>query len=51
MTESGNINYSIQPGVFKSFCEDAKTEGLDFETAWDKLTEVAKEEGKYVFTA
>lgn len=50
MTDSGDVNYSIQPGMFKRFCEGANTGGIDFETAWKKLLAVAKEQKKYVFT-
>ncbi len=50
MTESGDVNYSIQPGMFKRFCEQANTGGVDFETAWKQLLVVAKEQKKYIFT-
>lgn len=50
MTEGGEVNYSIQPGIFKRFCENAHIGGIDFESAWKKLTEVAREQEKYVFT-
>ncbi len=50
MADNGDVNYKIQPGMFKRFCEDANTGGIDFETAWKKLVAVAKEQKKYVFT-
>ena len=33
MTDDGDLNYSIQSGMFKRFCEEANTGGVDFETA------------------
>lgn len=50
MTDSGDVNYSIQPGIFKRFCEQANIGGIDFETAWKQLLTVAKGQKKYVFT-
>lgn len=50
MTDSGDVNYCIQPGMFKRFCEQANTGGIDFEAAWKQLLAAAKEQKKYIFT-
>ena len=50
MTDDGDVNYSIQPGMFMRFCEQANAGGVDFETAWKRLVAVAQEQKKYVFT-
>lgn len=50
MTDAGNINYSIQSGVFKNFCEKANIGGVGFEEAWMQLISKAKKQKKYVFT-
>lgn len=49
-TDDGNVNYRIQSGIFKCFCEDAQIGGTDFETAWQQLISKAKEQGRYIFT-
>lgn len=49
-SQNGTITYSIEPGVFKRFCDMAKTTGIDFDTAWEKLIAVTKEQGEYIFT-
>ncbi len=48
--KSGDVRYSIQPGVFKKFCEFAQDKGVDFEIAWKDLAKAAQENnGKYEF--
>ena len=39
--ENSTINYKIENGVFKSFCDDAR-----FSLAWDKLVKLAVEQGE-----
>ena len=49
---SGNlIQYRVEAGVFKRFCELASNEGNTFDDAWAALVAAAKKEGnKYTFT-
>lgn len=51
--DSQNISYSIEPGVFKRFCDRAmqKVDARKiFDSAWDKLFYAAVVKGEYEFT-
>lgn len=48
-TVSGDVSYSVQPGVFKKFCEESTNE-IDFDTAWESLISTAKQQETYQFT-
>lgn len=49
MQASGDIQYTIEDGVFKKFCKDDK--GITFEDAWEKLVADARSAGnKFTFT-
>lgn len=47
-TVSGDVNYSVQSGVFKRFCEESTNE-IDFDTAWESLISTAKQQEVYQF--
>ena len=49
--KSNQIQYCVEAGIFKRFCELAYNEGNSFDDAWADLVAAAKKDGnKYTFT-
>ena len=48
-SDAGDVQYSVQPGIFKRFCE--KADDVSFDEAWAALVDAAVAGGdQYVFT-
>ncbi len=49
--DCNQVQYRVEAGIFKRFCELASNEGNSFDDAWTALVVAAKKEGgKYTFT-